>query len=314
MRYLGKLGFLMHTVIKLPKALIRRHGWLASSHAVRYFRWETIKNWMLVSYEWAMTDLVYLSIAIDGKIAVVTINRQDKLNALNLAVIKEIEQVFIGLSEDDDVRGIILTGEGKKAFVAGADIGELADLNRQTGRVQSKRGQRVFSLIENFSKPVVAAINGYALGGGLELALSCHLRVASRTARFGFPEVSLGIMPGFGGTVRLSRVIGLGRAIEMTLTGDMIGADKAENFGLVSAVFGSDDFLSDSKDFLGRIIRHSPGAIQKALRSLYFAQDTRTVEALVMENDLFGQLSGSEDMREGISAFLEKRKPVFKGK
>ncbi|MBH15945.1 MAG: enoyl-CoA hydratase [Gemmatimonadetes bacterium] len=261
-----------------------------------------------------MTDLVYLSIAIDGKIAVVTINRQDKLNALNLAVIKEIEQVFIGLSEDDDVRGIILTGEGKKAFVAGADIGELADLNRQTGRVQSKRGQRVFSLIENFSKPVVAAINGYALGGGLELALSCHLRVASRTARFGFPEVSLGIMPGFGGTVRLSRVIGLGRAIEMTLTGDMIGADKAENFGLVSAVFGSDDFLSDSKDFLGRIIRHSPGAIQKALRSLYFAQDTRTVEALVMENDLFGQLSGSEDMREGISAFLEKRKPVFKGK
>jgi len=261
-----------------------------------------------------MTDLVYLSIAIDGHIAVVTINRQDKLNALNLAVIKEIEQVFIGLSEDDDVRGIILTGEGKKAFVAGADIGELADLNRQTGRVQSKRGQRVFSLIENFSKPVVAAINGYALGGGLELALSCHLRVASRTARFGFPEVSLGIMPGFGGTVRLSRVIGLGRAIEMTLTGDMIGADKAEDFGLVSAVFGSDDFLSDAKDFLGRIIRHSPGAIQKALRSLYFAQDTRTVEALVMENDLFGQLSGSEDMREGISAFLEKRKPVFKGK
>ena len=169
-------------------------------------------------------------------------------------------------------------------------------------------------MIENFSKPVVAAINGYALGGGLELALSCHLRVASRTARFGFPEVSLGIMPGFGGTVRLSRVIGLGRAIEMTLTGDMIGTDKAENFGLVSAVFGSDDFLSDSKDFLGRIIRHSPGAIQKALRSLYFAQDTRTVEALVMENDLFGQLSGSEDMREGISAFLEKRKPVFKGK
>ena len=261
-----------------------------------------------------MTDLVYLSIAIDGHIAVVTINRQDKLNALNLAVIKEIEQVFIGLSEDDDVRGIILTGEGKKAFVAGADIGELADLNRQTGRVQSKRGQRVFSLIENFSKPVVAAINGYALGGGLELALSCHLRVASRTARFGFPEVSLGIMPGFGGTVRLSRVIGLGRAIEMTLTGDMIGADKAEDFGLVSAVFGSDDFLSDAKDFLGRIIRHSPGAIQKALRSLYFAQDTRTVEALVMENDLFGQLSGSEDMREGISAFLEKRKPMFKGK
>ena len=222
--------------------------------------------------------------------------------------------MFIGLSEDDDVRGIILTGEGKKAFVAGADIGELADLNRQTGRVQSKRGQRVFSLIENFSKPVVAAINGYALGGGLELALSCHLRVASRTARFGFPEVSLGIMPGFGGTVRLSRVIGLGRAIEMTLTGDMIGADKAEDFGLVSAVFGSDDFLSDAKDFLGRIIRHSPGAIQKALRSLYFAQDTRTVEALVMENDLFGQLSGSEDMREGISAFLEKRKPMFKGK
>ena len=260
-----------------------------------------------------MTDFEYLSITKHEEIAIVTIDRQKKLNALNTLLLKELEQGFARLSEDDELQGVILTGLGDKAFVAGADIEELADLDMQTGRRESEEGQRVFSLIEKFPRPVLAAINGYALGGGCELALACHLRIASTNAKFGFPEVSLGIIPGFGGTVRLSRLIGLGRAVEMVLTGDMISADRAQDFGLVSAVVELEDLLTESKNFLSRITRHSPSAVQKAIQSLYFAYDSRTVEALNMENDLFGQLSGSEDMKEGISAFLEKRKPIFKG-
>ena len=260
-----------------------------------------------------MTDFEYLSITKHEEIAIVTIDRQNKLNALNTLLLKELEQGFTRLSEDDELQGVILTGLGDKAFVAGADIEELADLDMQTGRRGSEQGQRVFSLIEKFPRPVLAAINGYALGGGCELALACHLRIASTNAKFGFPEVSLGIIPGFGGTVRLSRLIGLGRAVEMVLTGDMISADRAQDFGLVSAVVELEDLLTESKNFLSRITRHSPSAVQKAIQSLYFAYDSRTVEALNMENDLFGQLSGSEDMKEGISAFLEKRKPIFKG-
>ena len=260
-----------------------------------------------------MTDFEYLSITKHEEIAIVTIDRQKKLNALNTLLLKELEQGFTRLSEDDELQGVILTGLGDKAFVAGADIEELADLDIQTGMRGSEEGQRVFSLIEKFPRPVLAAINGYALGGGCELALACHLRIASTNAKFGFPEVSLGIIPGFGGTVRLSRLIGLGRAVEMVLTGDMISADRAQDFGLVSAVVELEDLLTESKNFLSRITRHSPSAVQKAIQSLYFAYDSRTVEALNMENDLFGQLSGSEDMKEGISAFLEKRKPIFKG-
>ena len=260
-----------------------------------------------------MTDFEYLSITKHEEIAIVTIDRQKKLNALNTLLLKELEQGFTRLSEDDELQGVILTGLGDKAFVAGADIEELADLDMQTGRRGSEEGQRVFSLIEKFPRPVLAAINGYALGGGCELALACHLRIASTNAKFGFPEVSLGIIPGFGGTVRLSRLIGLGRAVEMVLTGDMISADRAQDFGLVSAVVELEDLLTESKNFLSRFTSHSPSAVQKAIQSLYFAYDSRTVEALNMENDLFGQLSGSEDMKEGISAFLEKRKPIFKG-
>jgi len=257
--------------------------------------------------------LEYLSVEKENEIAIVAIDRQGKLNALNYKMLQELEGVFTDLSQDENLRGVILIGRGNKSFVAGADIEELADLNRQSGRSQSGEGQRVFTLIENFRTPVLAAVNGYALGGGCELALACHLRVASKNAKFGFPEVGLGIIPGFGGTVRLSRVVGFGRAIEMILTGNMITADRAEHFGLVSAVFEPDELLSRSKDFLGSITRHSPQAIQKAIQSLYFAQDSRAIESFIMENDLFGQLTGTEDMKEGVGAFLEKRKPVFKG-
>ena len=260
-----------------------------------------------------MTELEYLSVEKDGDISIVTIDREEKLNSLNSQVLQELGAVFTELSRENNLRGVILTGKGRKSFVAGADLEDLADLNKQSGRDQSREGQRVFAQIENFSKPVLAAINGYALGGGCELALACHLRVASKNARFGFPEVGLGIIPGFGGTVRLSRIVGFGRAIEMVLTGDMITAEKAERFGLVSRVLETDELLSQSKDFLASITRHSPQAIQRAIQSLYFARDARDIEAFIMENDLFGQLSGTEDMKEGVSAFLEKRKPVFKG-
>ncbi|MEO2157895.1 MAG: enoyl-CoA hydratase-related protein, partial [bacterium] len=188
-----------------------------------------------------MTELEYLSVEKENEIAIVAIDRQGKLNALNYKMLQELEGVFTDLSQDENLRGVILIGRGNKSFVAGADIEELADLNRQSGRSQSGEGQRVFTLIENFQTPVLAAVNGYALGGGCELALACHLRVASKNAKFGFPEVGLGIIPGFGGTVRLSRVVGFGRAIEMILTGNMITADRAEHFGLVSAVFEPDE-------------------------------------------------------------------------
>ena len=260
-----------------------------------------------------MTELEHVSVEKDDGTAIVVIDRQDKLNALNSKVLQELEGVFTDLAQDENLLGVILIGRGSKAFVAGADIEEMADLNRQSWSSQSEEGQRIFTLIENFRTPVLAAVNGYALGGGCELALACHLRVASTNAKFGFPEVGLGIIPGFGGTVRLSRVVGFGRAIEMVLTGDMITAGRAEHFGLISAVFEPDELLSRSKDFLGSITRHSPQAIQKAIQSLYFAQDSRALESFMMENDLFGQLIGTEEMKEGVSAFLEKRKPVFKG-
>ncbi len=260
-----------------------------------------------------MTNFEYLNITKSDQITIVTINRPGKLNALSLPLLTELEQAFTDLSKDNDLRGVILTGQGKKAFVAGADIEELAHFDVQDARIGSEMGQRVFSQIESFPRPVLAAINGYALGGGCELALACHLRIASTNAQFGFPEVSLGIIPGFGGTVRLPRVIGLGRSIEMVLTGDMISADKAEYLGLVNAVVDITDLLSESINFLKRITRHAPLAVQKAVESLYFSYDARTIEGLNMENDLFGQLVGTQDMKEGINAFLEKRKPVFKG-
>jgi len=169
-----------------------------------------------------MGDLTYIKVERDDELAIITIDRQDKLNALNSEVVREIGQAFDGVRDDDSVRGVILTGAGEKAFVAGADIGELATMNSMTGVDVSRSGQDVFRAIELFPKPVIAAVGGYALGGGCELALACHIRIASEKARFGLPEVGLGIIPGYGGTIRLTRLIGLGRAIELTLTGEMV--------------------------------------------------------------------------------------------
>jgi enoyl-CoA hydratase len=261
-----------------------------------------------------MSDLTYVRVEWDGDIAVVFIDRQDKLNALNAEVVGELGQVFRSLSEDDDVRGVILTGAGEKAFVAGADIGELAQMNSVSGVKVSRDGQDVFHYIERFPKPVLAAVGGYALGGGCELALACHLRVASENARFGLPEVGLGIIPGDGGTIRLARLVGLGRAIELTLTGDMVGAERAERIGLVSAIYPRDTLLGDAKTFMRKITKNGPVAMRMALESIYHALDTATTDALDFESSLFGLLASTDDMKEGMAAFLEKRKAHFQGR
>jgi enoyl-CoA hydratase len=261
-----------------------------------------------------MSDLRYIRVEWDGDLAVVTIDRQDKLNALNADVISELGQVFAALEGDDKVRGILLTGAGDKAFVAGADIGELAKMDSISGVRVSRAGQEVLLRIERFPKPVLAAVGGYALGGGFELALACHLRVASDNARFGLPEVGLGIMPGYGGTVRLSRLVGLGRAVEITLTAEMIGAERAREIGLVSAVVPRAELLEKAKELLRKVTRNGPLAVRMALESVYRATDTATREALDHEASLFGLLASTADMREGMSAFLEKRKADFKGR
>jgi enoyl-CoA hydratase len=261
-----------------------------------------------------MTDLTHIRVEWDGDIAVVTIDRQDKLNALNAEVIDELGQVFEGLRGDDKVRGVLLTGAGEKAFVAGADIAELVKMDSLAGVATSRQGQDVFLAIERFPKPVLAAVGGFALGGGCELALACHMRVASDNARFGLPEVGLGIIPGYGGTMRLARLVGLGRAIEMTLTGEMVGAERAAQIGLVSAVHPRAELLDKAKELLRKVTKNGPVAVRMAMECVYRAVDTSTREALDFESIQFGLLSSTEDMKEGMSAFLEKRKPGFKGR
>jgi enoyl-CoA hydratase len=261
-----------------------------------------------------MTDLSYLRVDWDGDVAVVTIDRPDKLNALNAEVVAELGQVFRDLREDDAVRGVILTGGGEKAFVAGADIGELAKMDSVSGVTVSRDGQEVFRMIERFPKPVLAAVGGYALGGGCELALACHLRLASENARFGLPEVGLGIIPGYGGTIRLARLVGLGRAIELTLTGQQIRAERAHEIGLVSGVVPREELMDRARKLMGTITAKGPVAVRMALESIYGALDATTEEALRHESALFGILASTSDMKEGMSAFLEKRTPEFTGR
>jgi enoyl-CoA hydratase len=261
-----------------------------------------------------MTDLRHIRVEWDGDLAVVTIDRQDKLNALNAEVVRELGEVFDGLRSDAEVRGVVLIGAGEKAFVAGADIGELAKMDSLSGVSVSREGQDVFRAIERFPKPVLAAVGGYALGGGCELALACHMRIASENAHFGLPEVGLGIIPGYGGTIRLARLIGLGRAIEMTLTGGMVDASRAEEIGLVSAVVPRESLLDDAKAFLRKVTKNGPVAVRMALESIYGALDNATEEALNFESSLFGILASTDDMKEGMAAFLEKRKADFQGR
>ncbi|HWN18385.1 MAG TPA: enoyl-CoA hydratase-related protein [Gemmatimonadales bacterium] len=246
-------------------------------------------------------------------IARVTINRPDKLNALNGTVIAELGDAVTRIETDAAIRGAILTGAGPKAFVAGADITELAAQTPMQGKARSTLGQGVFRRLERCGKPVIAAVNGFALGGGCELAMACHIRIAADHARFGQPEVKLGIGPGYGATARLPRLVGRGRALELLLTGGMIDAAEAFRIGLVNRVVPADKLLAEAETLLRTILENGPLAIRTCVELVDAGLETTMDLALALEADHFGLLSATEDMREGTSAFLEKRKPVFKG-
>jgi enoyl-CoA hydratase len=247
-------------------------------------------------------------------IATITVNRPDKLNALNAATIDELHAAFGEAHRDDGVRALVLTGAGGKAFVAGADIAELATMGPLNGIRVSRQGQDAFRFLETMGKPVVAAVNGFALGGGLELALACHLRVASSKAKFGLPEVKLGIIPGYGGTIRLPRLVGRGRALELILTGEMIDAAEAHRIGLVNRIAEPEQLMAETRALVGTIVANGPIALAMALESVDHAATSSTGNALRLESDLFGLLASTDDMREGMQAFLEKRAAAFKGR
>ena len=255
-----------------------------------------------------------LLIEIKAPVATVTVNRPDKLNALNEQTIKELDVVFDDLNSNDSVSVIILTGSGEKAFVAGADIKELNALDMISAKEFAEFGQSVFSKIEKSEKPVIAAVNGFALGGGCELALACHIRVASDNAKFGQPEVNLGIIPGYGGTQRLARQINSGRAAEYILTGDMIDANEALRLGLVNHVYQQSELMENVMKLAGKIASKGQQAIRNALKAVKAIDNMPLAEGLKFEADLFALCCGTEDFKEGTSAFLEKRKPAFKNK
>jgi enoyl-CoA hydratase len=248
----------------------------------------------------------------DG-IATITINRPDKLNALNATVIGELDDAAGRVEREPEIRGVLLTGAGPKAFVAGADIGEIGGQGASDGQARALRGQRMMRRFERSGKPVIAAVNGFALGGGCELAMACHLRVASESAKFGQPEVKLGIGPGYGGTVRLPRLVGRGRALELLLTGAMIDAAEAWRIGLVNRVVPADRLIPESTALLRTILDNGPLAVRACLELVDAGLDMGVDQALGLEAGWFGLLSATADMREGTRAFLEKRKPVFTG-
>jgi len=249
----------------------------------------------------------------DG-IALITVNRPDKLNALSHAVIGELEQAAGQILEDAAVRAAIITGAGSKAFVAGADIGELASCDPAAARALSELGSGVFRRLETSPKPVLAAVNGFALGGGCELAMACHLRIASENARFGQPEVKLGIIPGYGGSVRLPRLVGRGRALEILLTGGMVDAQEALRIGLVNRVVPADRLLAESEQLLRTALENGPLALAGCIRMVDEQEALPLEQALALESRRFGELAGSGDFREGTGAFLAKRKPSFGGR
>lgn len=255
-----------------------------------------------------------LIITTENGIGQITINRPTKLNALNVATILELHDAFENLNEDPEIKIIIITGEGEKAFVAGADISEFAHFSIEEGAQMSAQGQELlFDFVESLRTPVIAAINGFALGGGLELAMSCHFRIASDNAKMGLPEVSLGLIPGYGGTQRLPQLIGKGRAMELIMTAGMITADDAYRAGLVNHVVPQAELLDFAKSLAQRIIKNSPIAISRAIKAIN-ANYKDGVNGFDTEIRNFGKSFGTEDFKEGTTAFLEKRKPSFKGK
>jgi len=258
-------------------------------------------------------DFSTIKTALDGGILIITINRPEKLNALNKTVLDELEQIIQSVYDDKEIRAAIITGEGNKAFVAGADISEFREVSDAQGEGLAKRGQQIFFKIENCPKPVVAAVNGFALGGGCELAMACHFRLASDNAKFGQPEVNLGLIPGYGGTQRLTMLVGKGKAIELMMSGAMIDAVEAKDLGLVNYVTTQEDLMGKTKQVLNVILTKSPVAVSKVIAAVNAFYQPRT-NGYDEEIKLFGEVFISDDKKEGTAAFSEKRKPSFTGK
>jgi enoyl-CoA hydratase len=255
--------------------------------------------------------MAQVEIEVAGSVATVTFNRPDTLNSLSSSVLGELDAVVERLEREREIRAAILTGSGR-AFVAGADIEEIRGLDSARGLEFARRGQRVFSRIEALAKPVVAALNGFALGGGCELAMACHVRIASQKAKLGQPEVKLGILPGFGGTQRLPRLVGRGVATQLVLTGDIISAEEALRIGLVNEVVAPDQLLARARELLDTILANGPAAVAASLAAIREGLETALPASLEIEAHHFAALCGSEEAREGTSAFLEKRPPKFR--
>jgi enoyl-CoA hydratase len=262
-----------------------------------------------------MSDYVNLSLKLDASTDILTvkINRASKLNALNLATIEELRHMIDYVKDEPAVRGVIITGDGEKAFAAGADISEIAELNELVGRKFAEKGQEVFQAIEECNKPVIAAVNGFALGGGCELAMACHMRIATSYAKFGQPEVNLGIIPGYGGTQRLTQLVGKGKAFELMMTGDMINAVEAKQLGLLNHVVETyDELIPKCEEILKKVLSKSPLAVARVIDCVNaFYNDENGYQT---EANSFANCCKTEDFREGTAAFLEKRKPEFKGR
>jgi len=248
------------------------------------------------------------------RVAFITINRPDKLNALNDRVVAELSDAAGRIAAEDEIRGVIITGAGQKAFAAGADIGELAGQGPFEGKARALKGQAMLRRLETCGKPVIAAINGFALGGGCELALACHLRIAAEQAKLGQPEVKLGIAPGYGGTQRLPRLVGRGPALQMILTGEAIDAQQAQRIGLVSQVVPASELLAAAETMMRAILKNAPLALRLALEAVERGLDMTLEEGLLLEANHFGLLASTRDMKEGLTAFLEKRAPRFEGR
>ena len=259
-------------------------------------------------------DFQTLLYKVDGRVAIVTVNRPEKLNALNERAKEELKGCIAHIKEEAGIDVVIITGAGEKAFVAGTDIGELTALQNESGKKFSAAGQSIFDDIENLGKPVIAAVNGYALGGGCELALACHIRIAAESAKFGQPEVNLGLIPGYGGTQRLARLVGRGKAMEMILTGAQIDAREAHRIGLVNLVVSAGELLPRCLAMAKTISSMSQVAVRMALKSINITEEVPLSEGQRLEASLFGVCCGTEDFQEGTKAFLEKRKPAFKGR
>jgi len=251
--------------------------------------------------------------SLENNVLTITINRPDKLNALNAQVFDDLNNSLDEIEKKPEIRSAIITGAGPKAFVAGADISEFSDFSKEQAMVMAKRGQDIFFRIERCNKPIIAAVNGFALGGGCELSMACHFRIASENAKFGQPEVNLGLIPGYGGTQRLVQLIGKGRALELLMSGNMIDAHEAKEFGLVNHITAADNLLEQAKLILSVINSKAPLAVEACIKAANAVFD-ETINGFDLEIKEFGNCFATEDMKEGTAAFLEKRKANFKGK